>query len=741
MAPDTNKDNSAWSGLKQQAGTGALSYEPGAAEKGAQYCATLIGQLLYLKNLAGGAKLDQLDPIGDLSSGNLMASEFSKSGTALLNIFDTHVAILTDMGDTFEAAGKAYLAADHKSAAGFDGLGLQMPAAAPASVGLQLPPPEKAPTDTQVDVKFPDDLKKAQGDATQVKQGVSVYVENSKAMTWEQLYNLGQSLKPDPYATAGGVWKWLADQLESNIGTFSNNVQSLTGSWQSPVAGGAEAAQAAVTSYCAGLAPMLAAMRTTGSLLEYTSRWMVQTRNNMPYTSSASTTYVSSYYIGPGGYPESTGLGGDASYELPWYQGHFNDYYCTPMKDTASTIPVVSGPAPLAPVQKPPVDTSGDKTGGANTGGANTGGANTGGANTGGANTGGANTGGANTGGANTGGANTGGANTGGANTGGANTGGANTGGAKASGAPKIPPIKDESTGANPNGTNPNGTNPNGTNPNGTKPPGTNPTGTNPTGQNPTGTNPTGTNPTGSNPPATSTGASVPQTSSSGSGGTDALSTLASTLSSLVSAASTGVQGLSSLGTALQQVQSAMSTGDIAKLATALGVPQDTVTAALTSLEASPDKLNQLKQLLGLPTDAAPATTTTPVDTTPTTTTTTPTTTTPSGAALPTPATGQVTGPPSFTNLFGGAGLPDVVSGVPGSGLSDGGVVRADIDHGGVVRAGLDHDGVVRQASIATSPVLGAPTETVAAGAEYPEPDFADMLAHTLEASVPVVES
>ncbi|SUA76598.1 Uncharacterised protein [Nocardia otitidiscaviarum] len=132
-------------------------------------------------------------------------------------------------------------------------------------------------------------------------------------------------------------------------------------------------------------------------------------------------------------------------------------------------------------------------------------------------------------------------------------------------------------------------------------------------------------------------------------GGTGDPAQLVGMLSSLVSAASPALTQLASQSpTIAQQVEAALARADDARIGELLGVPEERVTQAFAELGQSPEKLSQLGQLLGL----APAAEQQPV---------TPPAASPdhpaAAAAVPTPAAGQVATAPSFTNLFGRAGL------------------------------------------------------------------------------------
>ncbi|MGW4249582.1 hypothetical protein ACWELQ_44705, partial [Nocardia sp. NPDC004722] len=521
---DDNKDKTAWPGLLNAAKAGTLEFDPTAAAQGAGYCSDLIGQLLALKKIAEGAGLDSLKDIGTLSSGKLLTHAFNQSGTALINDFDAHVAVLTDMGDTFYQAGRAYLMADDGNADRFKEITMPTKATDLNSK----PPGAKDPNDIDDSVHMSDDLKKFRDDKAKAKVGIEPHLEGKKSLSWGDMYNLGVSMDPGPYATAGETWKWLSEQTDKYIGDFQNNVQTLDGTWKSTLPGsGSDAAQAAVKQYCADLGPFVETMKTTGDLLNFTSTWMTSTQENMPYQEEE---------------PDC------ADPDTDDYRDKWNHVYHDPLGDTAATVPKLAVPTPLPTPTKPTTDgtkpttdgtkpttdgtkpttdgtkpttdgtkptTDGTKPTTDGTKPTNDGSKDTGGSHSGGG-------------------------------------GGDGSGGGTASQykAPNVPPLENK---PDPNAAKPNGSNPNGTNPNGTNPNGTNPNGTNPNGTNPSGTNPNGTNPN----------SSVPQagTASGSSGSGSDMSQLTSVLSSLMSGVTTGISTVAQqLPSILQALESMHST-------------------------------------------------------------------------------------------------------------------------------------------------------------------------------------
>ncbi|MFJ1458170.1 hypothetical protein [Nocardia sp. N2S4-5] len=111
--------NSEWSTLKTAATNGYLQFDPKDAVKGAQAAADLVGELLALAKMVSDNKLDHMDPFGSLFSGRELSGAFNTKGARLHSILENHAKIVTDMGDTFVAAGKKYASTDTGSGAEF----------------------------------------------------------------------------------------------------------------------------------------------------------------------------------------------------------------------------------------------------------------------------------------------------------------------------------------------------------------------------------------------------------------------------------------------------------------------------------------------------------------------------------------------------------------------------------------------------------------------------------------------
>ncbi|MFJ4650433.1 WXG100 family type VII secretion target [Nocardia sp. NPDC088792] len=337
---DPTADRTGWPDLKEQAQTGQLRFTADAAEKGARAAADLVGELLAFRKILVDNRLDHIDQIGSQPSGLLLAQAFTDRGSALRDVVDIHTHVLTDMADTFRAAGKNYLAAENASKSEFDKLDSIAVPTTPGDLGAA-PPSVQAVGGGD----FPDAVKNFAG----TKETITIHVESKESRLWRPLYDLGQAMKPDPIAEAGSIWKWIAGQLSDRLGDYTNTVSTLTNDWQGT---GSAAAQAAVEQYAADAQPLVDAMSAIGANLTYTSEWMFDTARMMPHSAEPPPDQPGVYMPG---YAVHAGTSSVAA--LNTYREHYDKYYATGVKNSASVLPVVPGPKvkdPVPPTPNPP---------------------------------------------------------------------------------------------------------------------------------------------------------------------------------------------------------------------------------------------------------------------------------------------------------------------------------------------------------------------------------------------------
>lgn len=652
MAPD-NKTAAWGTDLNTAVAGHTLQFDPSAAQKGMEAAGKVILAMRGFRRAVDDLGLTKLPNIGNMKSGELLATALSTRGFELQTAFDRHISILEAMVDTFRAAGKAYKDTDGLSAEQLDKAGRTIP----ALDDYKLPKTDDftpVGIDTKnrqiglielgkIDHDLPDSVKKWRDQAQKSKDpgGAlgSIYIdwENGGNQGWDPLIGLHNTLSNTAgIYYAAQDWKTLADKVHTAVSGFVMDVEAFNNSWHGA---GADAARKAVAKYATDTDPLVDTMKIMSQVLDFTAHWMLYVSTRMPWKKDDN--------------PSTCGLGGTS---LGDYQNRFDtDYVKNGGKETQNSLPIISPPALDQPK---PVDSTGPKTdpndkktdpndkktdpNDKKTDPSDKSNAKN---------------------------------DTGG---GGTTDQSKKTGDAKAAQDAKDAADKKAAADAKAaqdakdaadkkaaddakaaadkkaaddakNAANPNG---NGTTPGASLP---------------------STSPSGSTPSTGSTTSPASNASNSGQG----LSQLSSLLSGLMSAGTTAAQSLPSLLTALD---TALKSGDTGALAQLLGVPEDKVTAAMAQIKDQPDKLAELSQLLGLTSGQTPVVPAAGL----------PGDVTPAGAAVVTPASAAVATTPAggLTNLFPRAGLDtsftQPVFGVTAD-LSDNPMMAG-------VKAGADHE-------------------------------------------------
>lgn len=326
-----------WSGLANQAKAGYLAFDPAKALAAAKACADLVDDLLGMSAAVTDLRLNNFSPIGTLNSGTQLSMALSNKGSRLHTILDDHAKIVTDMGDTYIAAGKMYTGTDHNSGDNIKALGeLRMPTAAtPYAPGSPAPGAPSATFDkpsggftwqngnethtANADAEsFPSSLKDYQGAKD---TGVTASVENKDSLTFTDMHELGRDLEPQPVLAAAGTWHSLSTDLLSRMNNFVTVISAGTEGWEGE---GASAAAAAVTNYTEGVQPLISSMIAMSQNLDYTAQWLHLTKLSMPATSDAGDCC-------PGQVTRR-------------YREEWQKHYGEGMKNTVSMMPVVNGP-------------------------------------------------------------------------------------------------------------------------------------------------------------------------------------------------------------------------------------------------------------------------------------------------------------------------------------------------------------------------------------------------------------
>ncbi|WP_157107893.1 PPE domain-containing protein [Nocardia amikacinitolerans] len=105
-------------------------------------------------------------------------------------------------------------------------------------------------------------------------------IENPNALLYEDLYELGQSIRAQQVADAGGRWTWMSEQLDAITVEYANRVDSVTvDQWRGA---GREAAVVAARAYADGVRQLSNSMGLMADNLAYTAGWLEATRVSMP---------------------------------------------------------------------------------------------------------------------------------------------------------------------------------------------------------------------------------------------------------------------------------------------------------------------------------------------------------------------------------------------------------------------------------------------------------------------------
>ncbi|MBF6353121.1 homeobox domain-containing protein [Nocardia higoensis] len=327
-----------WSNLKNQAKAGYLKFDTADALAAARACADLVDDLLGMAAAVTNLRLDNVAPIGNLTSGAQLAAAFTAKGSRLRTILKDHADIVKDMGETYIAAGKAY--ANAEGDAGNDFRALEK-LAMPTEAGGYTPGARKAggpdaefgrpqggfgwkDNDGKLHVhdakaeSFPSSLKDYQGEKD---PGVTANIENKDSLAFRELYELGRDLDAAPVLAAAGTWHSMANDLLGKLNTFVTAIDTGTEAWEGQ---GATAAAAAVENYSEGVQPLVTSMIAMSQNLDYSAQWLYLTKLSMPSSPDPGDCC-------PGKVTRR-------------YREEWQKHYGEGMKNTVSVMPVVHGP-------------------------------------------------------------------------------------------------------------------------------------------------------------------------------------------------------------------------------------------------------------------------------------------------------------------------------------------------------------------------------------------------------------
>ncbi|WP_218025887.1 hypothetical protein, partial [Nocardia miyunensis] len=319
MATDSSTaDDTGWSNLSTSASDGQLMLESGIAEKCAQHVETMLNAVVGVINWIGSNYKQASPAIAETSSGEQLAEVFrEKFQDELKSVLEQHRSVLTDMGNTFVSAGKQYASSEGESTESFEDISFDGSGATSPSGSAESQTIPSSSTTTS---------------SSGTKESLSITPEQGSSFSWQQLYSIGQSIKPQDVADAGGVWYWLAKDLAGDFSTLESSIESAENDW---TGSGASAAVSATKKYVQAADLLTTDMNKIGDVLVSASHWLQQTKNSMPTTANPPTTSGSGY---------STSAS-DIAAETEPYQNAFTQHYTDSFSSTSDNILVLPEPS------------------------------------------------------------------------------------------------------------------------------------------------------------------------------------------------------------------------------------------------------------------------------------------------------------------------------------------------------------------------------------------------------------
>ncbi|MFI9506312.1 hypothetical protein [Nocardia sp. NPDC052566] len=310
--------------IQKQVADRELKFQPSAAKECADGCNVMIGMLLAIKNEIS-KKAATLPQLGSMDSGFFLTKAFNDKAENLVKILESHVALLTAMGEAFRDAGRAYGDADGKSADTMKYLDGMKITKDPAPNVVYTPQKYKPPSDSV-----------PKHDSNNGSETITFATETPSAQEWNKLYKLGQELGGTPSkaqlaAEAGGAWKWGHETITASVTELDKHlVTAKADKWEGP---GATAAASAVSKYSVTVNNLAEGMKIMAANLKYTSEWLHTTRLSMPtkpYPDPPKEKYVHWNNSNRPGDHEGRGDGVyivDEARKLPGYQENFKVHY------------------------------------------------------------------------------------------------------------------------------------------------------------------------------------------------------------------------------------------------------------------------------------------------------------------------------------------------------------------------------------------------------------------------------
>jgi len=363
-------DKSPWSALNDQAEDGKLEFDSSVAYDAADLAATTIGYLLAIKEVA--KDIDEPKAFSNLPSGEALGKKLAQKGTDISDVLGKHIDILEDMIETFKSAGKAYDGSESDNKTRFDDIAIpDRPAKLPSSppVASSIPGPVDDNGNYTVDDYDAPKEHEAHDITGQRKrlrnhdkdkfESSLIMGENADAQSYENLYQLGQSITNHSTAQRAanwsGKWYWMAEKTRAAFVELFNTMDSITADqWKGA---GKKAAVAAIKGYAESVPTLTKNMNLIGDNLLYTAGWLEATRVSMPQTPNNP---KGQEFNTGGGYQGYSGGGGLSTTETvedptPQYRQNMKDTYLHGLPRSANRVPTL--PSPTAAFSDiPPID-------------------------------------------------------------------------------------------------------------------------------------------------------------------------------------------------------------------------------------------------------------------------------------------------------------------------------------------------------------------------------------------------
>ncbi|MEG8180170.1 hypothetical protein GZH49_16755 [Nocardia terpenica] len=266
-----------WDDLKNHATSGGkeIKVEPGVAEACAQACSDMIAKMKGYQALINNNGVGKLQPLSYLRSGTQLANDFNGKASELTTDLDHHIQVLSDLVDTFKAAGKAYSDTDKASADALDKI-----SATPNAAGFSdFKPGDGFDTDNASDDKLAAPTSVSTPPAGLAMDTSNVSVENGESLSWNDFVSLVDSIDPDPPENDSTVWSYIAGDLDTQATNLVNALRKLTAeNWTGY--GGSQAVDS-IQKYGQSVKSMSNAMDVVGQNLDYTAGWLYSTQESI----------------------------------------------------------------------------------------------------------------------------------------------------------------------------------------------------------------------------------------------------------------------------------------------------------------------------------------------------------------------------------------------------------------------------------------------------------------------------